>query len=150
MKTLKVNNKVDFYKYILLSRANSGCKAHIQEIPDVTINDFLSRHYNTDAFIYLANKIDFSETKEQKRKQVDQEKQYTVIEFTWLKSVFNPRKLKRFKQMLQVALIITTIGIIAGTIAAFTDVASHKVSEETALIDRIDRLIHAVELDWGR
>ena len=52
--------------------------------------------------------------------------------------------------MLRGAFAIVIMGIIAGAIAAFTDAGTHKISGEAIYVDRMDRLIRAVELDWGR
>lgn len=149
MKTVKCDNKIDFYKFLLMSRVNKEGMHPFYRNRDVSLNDFLSKQHNTDSFIYYANKFDFSETKEKTRSRLHHG-HYAVKEHTLLQSVYNCRKIKKLKQLLHVAITVTIIGIIAGGIAAFTDVTDYKAYENTILIDRIDRLVRAVELDWGR
>lgn len=149
MNSEKFNNKVDFYKFILKSRVNTKGLRRFHENSDVSTNDLFSKHHTSDSFIYFANKFDFSETKEEMCRRLNH-RHYSVKEYEKLQNVHICPKLRKIKKALQVALTVTIISIIAGGIAAFTDITNNNSYENTLLIDRIDRLVRAVELDWGR
>ena len=53
------------------------------------------------------------------------------------------------QKLVQFAILII-IGMIAGVVAIYFDAQLYKASGEGILINRLDKLIHAVEQDWGR
>ncbi len=68
----------------------------------------------------------------------------------WLHKIVNTLETPKFRKKVREITIIAIIGIIVGIIAVMIDSYSYQKSGNTILLERLDRLIRAVELDWGR
>lgn len=78
------------------------------------------------------------------------EKLFSLQRFSWFQWLVDFYAVPRFRKRINEAVFIIIIGIIAGTLAVLTEANLNNRTSDTILINRLDRLIRAVELDWGR
>ncbi len=151
MEMLNTFGKLDYYKQLLFCQKKVNGTKLILKTQFIGATKLLFKNCDSEASSDRANTDNYSETKKQQPNRKNMH--YTVIECTWFRRIFNPHKLQRIRQSLISAFVIILIGIIAGTIAAYIDAESYKISkspEKAIYAEQIDRLIRAVELDWGR
>lgn len=77
-------------------------------------------------------------------------KEFYLNRFSWYRWLVNAYEtVKSHKKFKEILFIIIT-AMIVGAIAVTIDANSRNNSINTMFIDRLDRLIRAVEMDWGR
>ncbi len=71
--------------------------------------------------------------------------------FQWYQRFADFYAIPRFRKRINDVLLVIIIGIIAGSLAVLAEAnLNNRTSNDNYLVHRLDRLIRAVELDWGR
>ena len=95
--------------------------------------------------------IDFEKIKREREKKADIENQVVTGKYLWFKRVFNIYRLSQLRKVLKENMIIIVLCILAGVCAVLIGTDAHKkVSGSNYFSKQIDRLITAVEKDFGR
>jgi chemotaxis response regulator CheB len=84
------------------------------------------------------------------RNHTEKERPLWLQKLPWLHRAADAVETPGFRKKMREAAVIIIIGIIVGLTAVLIDSYSYKKSGTTILLDRLDRLIRAVEMDWGR
>jgi len=77
-------------------------------------------------------------------------KEFYFNRYSWYRWLVDEYKTLKSHKKIKEIVFITITAMIVGVIAVMIDANSRNNSINAMFIDRLDRLIRAVELDWGR
>ncbi len=149
IETLEAIREQDSYTYILIISGEAE-KGEVQQVIDGGADKFLAKPFKNKDLLHIIDGIDFEKINALKNGQVLEEKNSMLQRFSLFGRIFNPHRMRIIRQKLVQFAILIIIGLVAGVVAIYFDAQLYKASGEGILINRLDKLIHAVEQDWGR
>jgi response regulator RpfG family c-di-GMP phosphodiesterase len=114
-------------------------------------NTLLTKKIDNDRLRNIIKNIDFESIRREREKDATIEKQADYEEYLWLKKVFSVHRRAKLRKKLRENIILIVLCIISGVFAVLIGTNIHKIVPGSNYFSKqIDRLITAVEKDWGR
>jgi len=110
-----------------------------------------AKKIDSDRLRSIIKQIDFEMIRREREKSTDIEEQADYEEYLWIKRVFNAHRRAKFLRKLRENIVLIILCIFTGAFAVLIGTNMHKiVPGGNYLSEQVDRLITAVERDWGR
>ena len=147
VEPLNVTHKHDPDSDLLLISTKVDRDRKQKEVDD----KILTKKIDNDRLHNIIKNIDFESIRREREKSTDIEKQTDYEESLWLNKVFSVHRRAKLRKQLRENIILIILCMITGAFAVLIGTNLHKIVPGSNYFSKqIDRLITAVEKDWGR